>query len=265
MKIRPLMAGAAAGAVLAAGGLAAVDLATESADAQGGGPVTQAQFRTLEARLTAVGRNSTAAQRISKNLQNVLGKHVTPEGTLIGAEQPPGVIRQDRGTGGGLPASLIADGAIGESKLTAPVRAKLDAGGPAGAPGATGPQGPTDAASGSTTPAPIPNPLPAGVSLGSAPVTTSIPGRLHAMINSVASIGCIPAGNAWLWVEVDGEALRSSVRQIFSGAHDWTASGVTEQALPAGPHTLHLRTACVAGITGVTALGSAQGSVVVIG
>ena len=131
MPIRPVVVGLAAGAVLAAGGISALDLATTSADAQGGGPVSQAQFDQLEARVAGVGQNSSAAQRISKNLQNVLGKHVDPEGTLIGAKEPPGVIRQDRGLGDGLP----------EDVLSAEVRAKLDAGGPQGPPGATGAQG----------------------------------------------------------------------------------------------------------------------------
>ena len=112
MRISPVLAGVAAGAVLATGGLAAVNLATENADAQGGGSVTQAQLRALEAKVTGIGQNSSAAQRIAKNLQNNVGKHITPEGTLIGAKQPPGVIRQDRGLGGGLPTEVIADGAI---------------------------------------------------------------------------------------------------------------------------------------------------------
>ena len=118
---------------------------TEDAGAaQGGGAVTQAQFKKLEARVAGVGQNSSAAQRISKNLQNVLGKHVTPEGTLIGARQPPGVIRQDRGVGGGLPTPVIADGAITEAKLAPGLLTQASAAGASGptGTGATGPQGP---------------------------------------------------------------------------------------------------------------------------
>lgn len=102
-KIKPIVAGAAAGAVLAAGGLAAVNLATEPADAQGGG--------VSAADLKAANQRSQAAIRKANTLQNVAGKYFYPQGQQVGVKQPPGVITPQAGTGtGGLPLSTLSEG-----------------------------------------------------------------------------------------------------------------------------------------------------------
>lgn len=114
MKLTPIVAGAAAGAVLVAGGLAAVELGTDSAQAHGGGE-TQT---TLDSKIDAANLRSQAAIRLSKDLQNNVGKYFQPKGQLIGAKPPPPAITQERGTGdGGLPGSAIKNGAITASKV----------------------------------------------------------------------------------------------------------------------------------------------------
>ena len=117
MRIRPVLAAGVAGAVLATGGLVAVNLATESAGAaQGSDAVTQAQLK-------AANQRSQAAINGYKILNNRLGKYVAKPKELTGAKSGP--IKQDRGVGGGLPASVLAPGVP--------------------TPGTTGPQGPAGA------------------------------------------------------------------------------------------------------------------------
>ncbi len=209
MRISPVLAGVAAGAVLAVAGVAAIDLASTDAEAQGGGSVTQAQLRALEAKVTGIGQNSSAAQRIAKNLQNSVGKHVTPEGTLIGAKQPPGVIRQDRGLGGGLPTELIGDGAITSSKL-APGLLTV---GPQGVPGPT-------ASAIATNTANITLPVnsgrrvvsltdPAGSTSSTGRVQTTFAGRLMASaVVTLQSNGAATGDvECRLWTQVEGSVF----------------------------------------------------------
>lgn len=70
------------------------------------------------AALNAANERSISAIRRATNLQNALGKFFTPNGVRIGTTQPPGVIRQDAGTGqNGLPTGTILNGAITNPKL----------------------------------------------------------------------------------------------------------------------------------------------------
>jgi hypothetical protein len=102
-KTKPVIAGVAAGAVLAAGGIAAIDLSSESAEAQSGG--------VSAADLKAANQRSQAAIRKANTLQNVAGKYFYPAGQQVGVNQPPGVIRPQPGTGtGGLPLSTLSEG-----------------------------------------------------------------------------------------------------------------------------------------------------------
>lgn len=103
IRIKPLVAGAAVGAALAAGGIAAIDLGSEPAEAQNGGPVTQSDLK-------AANERSQAAIRKANTIQNDLGRYFLPKGGQIGANQPPGVIRPKPGTGGGgLPTSALSE------------------------------------------------------------------------------------------------------------------------------------------------------------
>lgn len=110
MRTPPLLAGAVVGIALGLGGVVAADVVIESADAQGGA--------LGAADLKAANDRSIAAIRLSKFTQNNLGKFVTDANVLVGVNQPPGVITQDRGTGtGGLPAETIATNAITREKI----------------------------------------------------------------------------------------------------------------------------------------------------
>jgi hypothetical protein len=115
ITLTPVTAGIA-GLALAAGGFAAAQFATQTAQAQGSGDsITKAE---LDAALKPVNQRSQAAIRLSKDLQNRAGKFLQPDNLLIGAASPPGVISQDRGTGdGGFPSSVIKDGAIVGPKI----------------------------------------------------------------------------------------------------------------------------------------------------
>ena len=105
ITLTPVTAGLA-GLALAAGGFAAAQFATQSAQAQSSGdPVTRAQ---LDAALVPVNQRSQAAIRLSKDLQNNVGKYFQPNGQLIGAKPPPPAITQQRGTGDmALPSNTI--------------------------------------------------------------------------------------------------------------------------------------------------------------
>lgn len=135
-----MLAGAVVGLALGAAGIAVLDAGAGSADAQPEG-VGQDE-------LAAANERSQAAIRLAKSLQNRAGKYLTPENQLIGAKVPEGIIRQDRGLGTGLP----------EEVLSAEVRAKLNAGGPAGPPGQQGPPGPSTGPAGGDLTGSYPNP-----------------------------------------------------------------------------------------------------------
>lgn len=110
MRSSSIIVGALAGVAIGLGGVVVADVATESADAQGGS--------VSAADLKAANERSQSAIRRATNLQNALGKYFTPDGVRIGTRQPPGVIRQDAGTGqNGLPTSTILNGAITNPKL----------------------------------------------------------------------------------------------------------------------------------------------------
>ncbi len=130
MRIRPAVAGVAAGVVLAAGGIVAIDAGTENADAQSGD-----DFATT-AEVKAANARAQAGINMGKRVWNLLGIDGAEQGELVGKNSGP--IKQERGQGGGLP----------EQALSAGVQAKLNGSGsggpagPAGPQGATGPAGP---------------------------------------------------------------------------------------------------------------------------
>jgi hypothetical protein len=112
-KTKPVIAGAVAGAALAAGGIVAIDLSSEPAEAQGGTTPAKA---VAEAR--AASTRASAAIRKANTLNNNLGKYFVPAGVNIGAKNPPGVIRSDSGNGAnGIPTETIQNRAITNAKL----------------------------------------------------------------------------------------------------------------------------------------------------
>ncbi len=103
IRLTPLATGIAVGAAIAAGSIAAIDLASDTAEAQSGGAVTQSDLK-------AANERSQAAIRKANTIQNSLGRYFLPKGGQIGANQPPGVIRPLAGTGsGGLPTSALSE------------------------------------------------------------------------------------------------------------------------------------------------------------
>lgn len=174
MRRTPILAAGMAGAVLAVGGMVALDALTVRAEGQRAVEVTKADLDAANAR-------SQAAIRLAKSLQNGAGKYLTPDGVLIGAREPAGVILQDRGVGGGLP----------EEVLSAGVRAKLDAGGPQGPAGAAGPQGPVG---------------PAGLSgverVDS--VVTAVANNSGAGVAAICPTGKVPVGGGFVQTDSGG-------------------------------------------------------------
>ena len=115
MRTAHLLVGGLAGLTLGLGGVVAADLATESAEAQGGSSkfVTRAEFEAANA---SANQRASAAINGYKIANNALTKYFLKEGELIGAGSGP--ITQDRGTGAnGLPGSTIQDGAISRQKV----------------------------------------------------------------------------------------------------------------------------------------------------
>lgn len=102
------LVGVAAGAVLAVGGVVAVDAMTDTADAQSSTQVTRAE-------LDAANLRSQRAIKQGTEAWNKVAKYLAEPGELIRARGP--VVLQDRGIGGGFPTGLFADGAITTAKI----------------------------------------------------------------------------------------------------------------------------------------------------
>jgi hypothetical protein len=121
-----ILAGIAAGTVLAVGGVMAADALTGTADAQSSNQVTQAD-------LDAANLRSQRAIKQATEAWNKVAKYLAEPGELIRANGPR--VSQEAGVGGGLPTGLfadaaittpkIADGAVTESKLAEEVTNRL--------------------------------------------------------------------------------------------------------------------------------------------
>lgn len=118
MRTKESIAAVAAGVVIGFGAIAGLDLASQSADAQSGGAVTQADLK-------AANQRSSAAINGYKSINNSLGKYLADPGQLIGSKSGP--IRQDRGIGGGLPMSVLSPEV--QAKLAPAVRIVTSAAG----------------------------------------------------------------------------------------------------------------------------------------
>ena len=99
MRARETAVGIAAGVAIGMGAIAGLGLVSQSADAQRGGAVTQADLK-------AANQRSSAAINGYKSINNSIGKYLAEPEQLIGAKSGP--IRQDRGIGGGLPVSVLS-------------------------------------------------------------------------------------------------------------------------------------------------------------
>ena len=133
MNAKPIVAGVAAGIVVATGGMVAFDAVSEPADAQGSTEVTQADLRSANQRSIRAIKQGTRAW-------NLVAKYLAQPGERVAAGSPR--VRQEAGVGGGIPGPLIAAETIDESRLSDGVRAKLDGGGQPGPQGPQGPRGP---------------------------------------------------------------------------------------------------------------------------
>lgn len=105
---RSVIAGVAAGAVLAVGGVVAVDAITGTADAQSSTQVTRAE-------LDAANLRSQRAIKQATEAWNKVAKYLAEPGELIRANGPR--VSQQAGVGGGLPTGLFADASITTAKL----------------------------------------------------------------------------------------------------------------------------------------------------
>jgi hypothetical protein len=103
-----VLAGVAAGAVLAVGGVVAVDAITGTADAQSSTQVTRAE-------LDAANLRSQRAIKQATEAWNKVAKYLAEPGELIRANGPR--VSQQAGVGGGLPTGLFADASITTAKL----------------------------------------------------------------------------------------------------------------------------------------------------
>lgn len=103
-----ILVGAAAGALLAVGGVVAVDSITDTADAQSSTQVTRAE-------LDAANLRSQRAIKQGTEAWNKVAKYLAEPGELIRARGPR--VSQQTGVGGGLPTGLFADGAITTAKI----------------------------------------------------------------------------------------------------------------------------------------------------
>ena len=272
MRIPPVIAAAVAGAVLATGGLAAVNLATESAGAtQDADAQSGSQFAT-KAEVQAANTRASAAINMGKRVWNLYGIYGAEPGELIGANSGP--IKQLRGVGGGIPGSALSQ----------ETQSKINGGGsggpqgPAGGQGPSGPagpQGPPGPTSGDAVATDPPDPLPAAqVTLPPAvvpqqpTVTTTVPGRLHVTANFSGFANCSSASFAWHWITVDGVPVKSSFRLVPEATtpQAFSATGITDAPVAAGEHTILGKLACFSGASsGSGSVGQASVSAIVLG
>jgi hypothetical protein len=78
--------------------------------------------------------------------------------------------------------------------------------------------------------------------------TISAPLLIHAQ--GGLGLACSSSGTRWVWMEVDGEPVESSLAQVGAETTIWealTLSGVTADDVPAGDHTLSFAQACSSG------------------
>lgn len=109
MKFSSTLTGATVGALVAIAGLALMDYGTDGATAAADDPVTQADLK-------AANDRSIRAIKQGTSVWNMVGKYLADKDTLISLQTPR--ISQQAGTGGGgLPGSIIKDGAITATKL----------------------------------------------------------------------------------------------------------------------------------------------------
>jgi hypothetical protein len=113
VSLRRMLIAGAAGAVLAVGGVMAVDALTGTADAQSSNQVTQAE-------LDAANLRSQRAIKQATEAWNKVAKYLADPGELIRANGPR--VSQQAGVGGGLPTSVLADGAVTRAKLASTER-----------------------------------------------------------------------------------------------------------------------------------------------
>lgn len=119
-KIKPIVAGAVAGGVLAVGGIAAFDAGTQSADAQSSGSV-QAQLNDIKAQQTIIQRQNIRAIKQANTYSEVL-KYFVPQGQRVGVQTDAPNQAAGEGTNA-WPTVTLQDGAVTNSKVSDGVKA----------------------------------------------------------------------------------------------------------------------------------------------
>lgn len=264
MHARSIVAGAAAGVLMASAGVTIADRATEEADAQ-----PALTVRGLAAEVDSSNNRSIRGIKQGTKAWNLVAKYLAEPEERIGVQSPR--VSQEPGVGGGLPESL----------LSADVRAKLNAPpgggppGPAGASGPAGPDGPVGPTEGSSavnanqTPDPFPTPdrtlpSPSNPLL----VSTSRPGRLHVALTGAIDLPCASGSGLDAWMILDGSPIETSLRTLPGGVEiPITVVGVTDDAIAPGEHELQIGVACFSGdpMLGGSTDNRVQASVIVLG
>lgn len=248
MRKNQVAAGAVVGAVLGLGAVLAMATATEDAEAQGRAFASKAD-------VDAANQRSVRAIKQGTKAWNLVGKYLAEPDERVAVKSPR--VSQDGGVGGGIP----------EQVLSAPVRAKLNASSSDGTPGPVGPPGPLGPA-GPTGPEGPPGPTsgdsdsPTSIGAidanllalvpqpGFAPpvVETSTAGRLYVAANGSVSAGCgDPASSPFAVILLDGQTVPSSFRPVPKGSATRlpvTVTGVTDDVVAAGDHTVEIGLAC---------------------
>lgn len=151
-------------------------------------------------------------------------------------------------TNAGIQA-LVAELALKANSADVYTRAQID-----GALGNVPVVGPIGAA--------VPDPFPTeegGLSL-SASFTTDRTSRLQILIHGGLGLNCDAAVTRYVWLELDGAPIKSSLIRHGVGGNAYdavTLAGITDELVPAGDHTVVVQQAC--------SFGSALGATSIVG
>lgn len=80
---------------------------------------------------------------------------------------------------------------------------------------------------------------------------TSRDSRLHLLVHAALGLECATSTGRFVWLELDGTPIESSLRSMGLGAEDWdpiTLSAVTPGVIDAGQHEIQVKQSCSFGV-----------------